>query len=598
MSELTRFVAAFDLHFGWERKVSRGRNLLTPTHSPKAVAALMEFVADFKPNVFVLGGDQLNFGPVSHWNRGKPRITEGLRIKEEYDLLNKCIIEPLTKIPELKRKIWLDGNHECLSAETEVLTKRGWLKHFEITEADEIASIDENECFEFCPITGLVKKEITENLISFEDNSLIAHVTKGHRMLLAVRNSGQKRKLNFIEASETFKTPGVRYNIVTAGTNKNQNFEIANDMIAIAAWLIADGWVSNFGKAVNFAQRESTKHKITNLLDNIGISYRTVNRGQRNTHICGKKIIKQEDQWEIHLSTEQSKEILKWIPDKQILPEWVWNLSEKQVRLFIENYIDADGSRHISAGSRMIYGNNYALMSSLQALCVSSGISASLVEYRPGNYRLNLRIRKRTNLLSHSKREIETFGASNLVWCVSNKNQNIFIRLRGRVCVVGNCWLQQFIDENPETQGLVEPYIHIPELRKWEWYSQGEVAHVGKIHFVHGDTFSKNGAKYPASKLVNVYRRNIRCGHFHKFDVSTDVSVYDTRDFHTGIVVPAMAAAFPAYVKGAPSNFQQGFLFGYVAKDGTFTDYVATIYNGRFIWNNKVYGKEGNGKRR
>jgi hypothetical protein len=59
--------------------------------------------------VVILGGDQLNCGPIAHWNRGKPILVEGTRLKNEYDLLLKEVIEPLEPI---ERKVWIQGNHE------------------------------------------------------------------------------------------------------------------------------------------------------------------------------------------------------------------------------------------------------------------------------------------------------------------------------------------------------------------------------------------------------------------------------------------------------------------------------------------------------
>ena len=151
-------------------------------------------------------------------------------------------------------------------------------------------------------------------------------------------------------------------------------------------------------------------------------------------------------------------------------------------------------------------------------------------------------------------------------------------------------WIDQFLDENPGIEGLVEPaeYLRLKE-RGWQLRSQGEIYKLGKLNFIHGDTV--RGRRNVAAKLVSEYRRNIRAGHHHTFEVATDVTPYDRSDFHTGISIPAMSSATPAYTKNAPSNFQQGFLFGWVQPNGCFSDYVVVINKGQFVWNGKVYGK-------
>lgn len=272
MSEAQRFIAAYDIHFGWEKKQIRDKLKVQPTHDLEAVNAMLEFAVDFKPHVFILGGDQLNCGPVSKWLRGAPRLMEGFRLKEEMDLLDRHVLLPVDAIipSEQKggRKIWLEGNHEY--------------------------------------------------------------------------------------------------------------------------------------------------------------------------------------------------------------------------------------------------------------------------------------------------------------------------------------WIRRYVDEHPEIEGLVEPgnFLRLAQ-RKWEYYAQGEVARLGKIHFVHGDSVFPRGCKSGAQKLVSVYRRNVRAGHLHTSEMATDVTPADRSDYHTGIIVPALASCSPAYVKNAPTNFQKGFLFGYVMPDGSFSDYIAIINRGRMIWNGKIYGRKG-----
>jgi hypothetical protein len=105
-----RFIALFDVHIGRNYKYIRGERVIRPTHNLKALRAVMDFVEkEWRPDVFILGGDQLNFGPISHWHRGKPRVDENMRLQWEYDLLGNEILDRVRKIP---RKIWLDGNHE------------------------------------------------------------------------------------------------------------------------------------------------------------------------------------------------------------------------------------------------------------------------------------------------------------------------------------------------------------------------------------------------------------------------------------------------------------------------------------------------------
>jgi Calcineurin-like phosphoesterase len=156
-------------------------------------------------------------------------------------------------------------------------------------------------------------------------------------------------------------------------------------------------------------------------------------------------------------------------------------------------------------------------------------------------------------------------------------------------------WINQFVNENPGVEGLCEPenYLKLRE-RGWELAGDEDIIQFGKINFIHGHEVFKRGtvlAGSGAKKMGNAYRRNIRAGHLHTYEVYTDITPVDRSDYHTSIILPAMARASQAYAGGSSSNFQQGFGFGYVMPDGNFSDYVSIINNGKFVWNGRIYGR-------
>jgi len=104
---LERFIATFDLHFGYERR--SGHKL--PLHDLKAWDVVMKFAQDFKPHHWVFGGDMLDCGVISHHNHGKPGATEGLRLKSDGDECRAQIIEPARALTS-KEAIYIVGNHE------------------------------------------------------------------------------------------------------------------------------------------------------------------------------------------------------------------------------------------------------------------------------------------------------------------------------------------------------------------------------------------------------------------------------------------------------------------------------------------------------
>ena len=110
-----KFLAFYDCHYGKEYKVVGGNKRTYSTQNQAAINSVLSFSDDYSPDVVILGGDQLNCGPVSHWNKGKPYLQEGFRLKDEMDALDKGLLSRIDNVPT---KIWLKGNHEV------------WIDHF------------------------------------------------------------------------------------------------------------------------------------------------------------------------------------------------------------------------------------------------------------------------------------------------------------------------------------------------------------------------------------------------------------------------------------------------------------------------------------
>lgn len=105
---MEKFLAIFDVHWGYERDASRHK---VPLHDIRAVNAMMEFAHDFKPDHIVLGGDILDCGSISHHRKGSTGQLEGLRLLAEAQECREHIIAPFEKLAP-GRLIYHIGNHE------------------------------------------------------------------------------------------------------------------------------------------------------------------------------------------------------------------------------------------------------------------------------------------------------------------------------------------------------------------------------------------------------------------------------------------------------------------------------------------------------
>jgi len=94
-----RGVALFDIHH--------------PEHNKECMNIVFKFLKDFNPDYLVLGGDQQDFGCISHHNKGKYRLLENARLKKDYKGFQSEILDKIeANIPKSCKKWYMIGNHE------------------------------------------------------------------------------------------------------------------------------------------------------------------------------------------------------------------------------------------------------------------------------------------------------------------------------------------------------------------------------------------------------------------------------------------------------------------------------------------------------
>jgi hypothetical protein len=102
------YVALYDLHYGFERRSGHK----VPLHDPKAIAATLQFIKDFKPSTVIIGGDGLDCGPISHHNHGKPGRIEGLKLITDAALFRSEVLDKLED-SSATEFVYIIGNHEA-----------------------------------------------------------------------------------------------------------------------------------------------------------------------------------------------------------------------------------------------------------------------------------------------------------------------------------------------------------------------------------------------------------------------------------------------------------------------------------------------------
>jgi len=142
--------------------------------------------------------------------------------------------------------------------------------------------------------------------------------------------------------------------------------------------------------------------------------------------------------------------------------------------------------------------------------------------------------------------------------------------------------VERWLDENPEFDGFfdVPRLLRLAERRiKWvRSWSRGEVFKVGKASFTHGLYTNQ----YHAKKMLDAEAASIFYGHTHDM-MCIPRSRRDKEDLQVGQSLGCLCEMEQSYMKGKPSNWQQGFGVFHFLPDGTYTYYTPRIINHRFV---------------
>lgn len=144
-------------------------------------------------------------------------------------------------------------------------------------------------------------------------------------------------------------------------------------------------------------------------------------------------------------------------------------------------------------------------------------------------------------------------------------------------------WASRFVDMYPGLEGMIEPESILPfaEL-DIELVGYRDFLKLGKLYFIHGDI--QSGSYTPvnvAKKIVDIYNKNIVFGHYHTLQSYTKISPAGLDEAHSGWAIPCLADTKPAWNRGQPTKWINGFAVFYLADEGMFNLYpVVASRNG------------------
>jgi len=324
----------------------------------------------------------------------------------------------------------------CFDEETELLTKRGFLKVDDIKEGDVCLTLNKD--------TGLLEWDEVKKKFVFEHNGRMIEFKSPLINLLVDENHGMvwrncsNGKRKYGKAKELIGKKGAIIFDVAGLKVQKKDYPISNDLLKLLAWIISEGSIRYINNTpyVDIVQSEEKRIvEIKELLDNLGFTYLLKKK------IKSKISVLQPYRFRIHV--KGSKIITSFLPDKNTVPGWLWNLSNRQFLMFFEEYIKGDGTTYSGkyVNQKILYSNNKEWIDFFQAMLFMNGYK-STPYWRKGSLgkklccQLNCQNKKIHEL--KSKNNLRMIFYKGIKWCVNTNNGTLVIRRNGLMTITQN----------------------------------------------------------------------------------------------------------------------------------------------------------------
>lgn len=341
----------------------------------------------------------------------------------------------------------IDGNHDCLSIDTEVLTDTGWKLFNQVSMQDKILSLNPaGRCY-WDKIQEIIIKEPDDIMVNIETKQTSMLITKKHRVLCTHRGFLGFKGQEYILADNL----SGRIKIPTSGSLITGGLNWAQDRLKLMAWILTDGQCKN-GHCKIYQSKDISG--IVQILKNLNVDFKISTRNREIVEICGKKLKRRPlPQHEIRFCYN--------LPDKYPFPKALFLMSDEEFEVFFSELIKGDGSFY-ARGCFILYGIK-TLLDEIQALCHMHNFRATLSYDNRGHPRLNICRRNSTEFDCYkSKKEKEYHD---LIWCLRVPETNFLVRRNGKCFFTGNSWFEKKnnagVVVGKELEKMVKNYHHL-----------------------------------------------------------------------------------------------------------------------------------------
>lgn len=374
--------------------------------------------------------------------------------------------------------VGVSSRMKCLSLDTQVLTRRGWVGAADYSIDDEVATVNLSDMSVGWESGCRLIRSRSSSFVSVHNSSVDFRVTADHNMVVRTTNGTRKppNAWKLVEAASLVDS-GCKQ-IPVAAHGKFKGVPLSDSELRCIAWLITDGSVAYGASIVQSLSKPAMHHQhlLASFLE-AGIPIRVTGPHQ----VAGGSDYLR---YRVFSADLKASRIYEWLcrdMDERILVD----ATREQLEVFMRTVVLADGHitkhTHYKQGTYCIFKRR-SLLDRLQAACVVRGMRCNITtpqcresrgkdgqEYgylywSPGRDTARIHSKDHGRTGKHVV-EMQS-GREEDTWCLTTGNGTLITRRNGRVAIVGNCregidWPHTYCGLFATPVGSVSSYIQM-----------------------------------------------------------------------------------------------------------------------------------------
>jgi hypothetical protein len=386
-------------------------------------------------------------------------VLNGIELKDNMsDYRQQLAIFPgLPEKEKNKQVIFGIDTGYCYSSDTDVLTKRGWVKHEDIQKDDIVACYDtQKDEIIWDNFIYLWEQDYKGEMLEVKGKSTNFCVSPKHSIWISNGNGSKYKAYEKLKAEDLLNLRNERFKVKISAKNPvikgpetftvpyyycdREDREQKDTKVKMSVWLQFLGWFISEGSATPSCDwGSSITQRVGENSDKIDEMFKqlpyNVTRKEFTT-MWGK----QQIDWTIHC-----KELCLWLRENcgvysqnKKIPGFVFDCSTEEQELFLRTLLMGDGGRINSKTRGPLYtSSSRKLLDQVQQLALSLGYAATYgFCEKDGMGRVS--ITKRSENLLFKDNNINKIQYDGKIYCLKTKTGFYVTRREGRVAIQGN----------------------------------------------------------------------------------------------------------------------------------------------------------------